>query len=144
MARQSDAYMLRRLRAAEGYLELGMPDQALEELDQIDSPGPYEAAKSFLKGEALKAQEHYEEAAQSLQRAALMFPFPHGRRAWQSLSECLRRTGREALADAAETNASLLEKAEHVLEKLAESLGEPSIIINITIQPRARRKKRQR
>ncbi|NOX53731.1 MAG: hypothetical protein GXP27_04715, partial [Planctomycetes bacterium] len=118
MAKQSDAFVLRKLRAAEGYLELDMPDQALQELDQIEDPGPYELEEKRLRGEALKAQSKYEEAAEWLQQAAVMFPFPHGRQVWQSLSECLRETGRDSLADAAETNAALLEKAEKVLTDL--------------------------
>jgi hypothetical protein len=49
--------MLRRLLAADGYLDLEMPVQALRELEAIEEPGPLEPAVQFLTGEALKSQE---------------------------------------------------------------------------------------
>ena len=133
MAKQSDVFVMRKLKAAEGYLELDLPDRALEELNQIEDPGPYELQEKCLRGEALKAQKKYEEAAEWLQQAAVKFPFPHGRQVWQSLSECLRQAGRDSLADAAETNAALLEKAETILTDLARTYALPPIFININL-----------
>ena len=60
---------VRRLTAAEGYLELDMPDYALEELEGIDDAGPYAGVVDWLAGEALKEKQDYEAAIESLQRA---------------------------------------------------------------------------
>jgi tetratricopeptide (TPR) repeat protein len=93
---------IRRLKRAEGYIELRMPERALAELDAIDDQGPFEAAVALLRGEALKSQERYVEAVDSLKRAAIMIPSPLNKRAWRSLSECYRLTGRAELADVAD------------------------------------------
>src|SRR3972149_2292301 len=95
---------LRPLEAAEGYLELQMPAQALEELGAIADPGPFEASISLLKGEALKGQERYDDAIAALQKAAQMIPAPHNRRAWMSLGECYRLGGPGDRADLGETS----------------------------------------
>jgi tetratricopeptide (TPR) repeat protein len=96
---------IRRLRAAEGYLELNMPKNALDELESIEEPGPLEAVVEFLKGEALKGQQRYEEAVEPLKRAAELVPAPHNQKAWLSLSECFRQGGKEELAEMVEIMA---------------------------------------
>jgi len=93
---------VKRLFAAEGYLELGMPQQALRELDEIDHLEPIEASVQYLTGEALKAQERYEDALEPLQRAAQLIPAPYNKLDWMSLSECFRRNGKDELADVIE------------------------------------------
>ena len=93
---------IRRLQAAEGYLELNLPKNAWDELQSIEDPGPLEAVVEFLKGEALKGQERYEEAVAPLKRAAELVPAPHNQKVWLSLSECFRRGGKEELAEMAE------------------------------------------
>lgn len=93
---------IRRLQAAEGYLELNMPKNAWDELESIEDPGPLEAVVEFLKGEALKGQQRYEEAVAPLKRAAELVPAPHNQKAWLSLSECFRQGGKEELAEMAE------------------------------------------
>lgn len=96
---------VRRLTAAEGYLELNMPEYALDELQAIENPGALEPAVCWLKGETLKAQRRYDEAIEPLQQAARTMPEPHNKRAWLSLSECFRRRGQTELADLAESFA---------------------------------------
>jgi len=96
---------IRRLQAAEGYLELNLPKYAWDELQSIEDPGPLEAFVEFLKGEALKGQERYEEAVAPLKRAAELAPAPHNQKAWLSLSECFRRGGKEELAELADIMA---------------------------------------
>jgi tetratricopeptide (TPR) repeat protein len=93
---------VRQLRRAEGYIELHLPDRALAELDAIQDQGPFEAAVALLRGEALKSQEKYIEAVDPLKRAAVMIPAPLNKRAWRSLSECYRLSGRDELADIAD------------------------------------------
>ncbi len=118
---------VRRLEAAEGYLELQLPARALEELAAIEEPGPFEASISLLQGEALKGQERYDDAIAALQKAAQMIPAPHNRRAWKSLGECYRLDGREELAQLVDTFASAPEMPPRVIA--------PVINISITIQP---------
>ena len=96
---------IRRLQAAEGYLELNMPKNAWDELESIEAPGPLEAVVEFLKGEALKGLERYEEAVAPLKRAVELVPAPHNQKVWLSLSECFRQGGKEELAEMAEIMA---------------------------------------
>jgi tetratricopeptide (TPR) repeat protein len=93
---------IRKLQRAEGYIELDLPERALAELNGIDAQGPFEAAISLLRGEALKVQKRYGEALESLKRAATMIPSPLNKRAWVSLSECYRLSGRQELAEIAD------------------------------------------
>lgn len=95
----------RRLIAAEGYLDLGMPQRAFEELHAIEDPGIFEAELNYLIGQAFKAQERYEAAIHPLQRAAMLFADPFNRVALLSLSECYRKCHRDDLADAVEKAA---------------------------------------
>ena len=96
---------IKRLVAAEGYLELNLPKNALEELEGIEDAGPLEAPRQFMMGQALKAQNRFEEAIRSLETAARRMPSPVRRIAWKALSECYRECGNDQLADLAETLA---------------------------------------
>lgn len=98
---------VRQLAAAEGYLELGMPEHALGQLKAVGDAGPYEAIAELLRGEAFKAEARYEDAIQPLHRAAELFPVPYSNRAWLALSECYRESGQRELADAAEKAATI-------------------------------------
>ena len=89
---------VRRLCAAEGYLELDMPDHALAELDAVADAGPLEPHAQFLRGASLMAKECYDDAVAPLQRAAMSAPCPYNRLAWLTLGECFRKGGREELA----------------------------------------------
>jgi tetratricopeptide (TPR) repeat protein len=61
-------------REAEGYLELGMPLQALQALDRLGDPAAFSPRSLFLWGEALRTLERYFEAVVPLERAAKMLP----------------------------------------------------------------------
>lgn len=89
---------MRHLTAAEGYLDLGMADHALEELRSVEPSGPFEAVVCLMKGKAFTLQERYGNAITQLQRAAEIVPAPDDRDIWLWLSECYRRHGREDLA----------------------------------------------
>lgn len=82
----------RRVREAAGYVELGLLDRALECLE-IEDLGPWEAAVNMFKGQILAAQGRFRDAAVAFERAAHLFPPPHDRVAWLTLSHCLRRAG---------------------------------------------------
>ena len=93
--------IVRRLAAAEGYLELNMPTYALAELSRVKEAGPFEPIAQLFLGEALQAQEKYAEAIQPLNIAAQTFPKPFNQRAFMALSNCYRHEGQEQLADEA-------------------------------------------
>lgn len=101
----SPQIVVRRLAAAEGYLELGLPNYALAELNTVTDPGPFAPIAELFRGEALQAQEKYADAIEPLNRAAQMFPSPFNQRALLALSNCYRHDGQIQLAD--ETAAAL-------------------------------------
>lgn len=88
----------RSLTAAEGYLELGMPKQALAELEAIQDPGPYRVPHVWLIGEALKADGRFEEAIEPLKSVTHLLPKLIQSQALRSLNECLEKTGRQTLS----------------------------------------------
>ena len=118
---------IRRLQAAEGYLELNLPQRARAELNAIQDQGPFEAAIALLEGEALKIEERYDEALVPLKRAATMIPAPLNKRAWRSLSECYRQSGRQELAEIADLviNAEEQQPAEQ----------KPQMVVRIAFVP---------
>lgn len=98
--------IVRRLAAAEGFLELGLPQYALSELARVDDAGPFEGIAKLLIGEALKAENRFDEAIPALNRAAELFPQPFNQRAWWGLSQCYREQGMNDLAEQAAANAT--------------------------------------
>lgn len=93
------ARVVRKLMAADGYLQLGLPAAALKELDGLEDCGPLSSACDYLIGQALMADNRHEDALEPLQRAAEMIPAPWNRAAHESLSVCFRATGQDALAE---------------------------------------------
>lgn len=106
MTPQDAPKVVRRLAAAEGFLELGLPQYALGELSRISDSGPFEGITKLLTGEALKAEFRFDEAIPALNRAAELFPQPFNQRAWWGLSQCYREQGMLELAEQAEANAT--------------------------------------
>lgn len=109
--------IVRRLAAAEGYLELNMPLYAIDELNHVEDPGPFEPIAQLFRGEALQAQEKYAEAIQPLNMAAQMFPKPFNQRAFMALSNCYRHEGQDELADEAAA-AAVTDAGTAVLEMI--------------------------
>lgn len=97
--------VVKRLAAAEGYLELGLPEYALTELNRVSDAGPFEAISQLLRGEALQAEERFTEAIPALNRAAELVPAPFNQRALLNLSRCYRANGQDQLAAEAEQAA---------------------------------------
>ena len=122
MSNEDSPRILRRLLAAEGYLELGMPQHALDELDTVEEAGPFTAPLQFMRGEALRAQERYEDAIKPLQEAAKLIPAPHNKQAWMSLSDCFRHRGQDVLADVVEMFAN------------APPAAKPELQVNVTFE----------
>lgn len=98
--------VIRKLAAAEGYLELGMSARAIAEVDSAGDSGPFEAIAQLLRGEALQHQNRLEEAIPALNRAAELFPKPFNQRALLGLSVCYRARGETDLADQMVAEAS--------------------------------------
>ena len=65
------------LREAEGYLELGMAEHALDLLDRLGDAAQANPYSWYLRGEALRELERYDQAIRPLRRAAKTAPdFP--------------------------------------------------------------------
>ncbi|MGD9648473.1 MAG: tetratricopeptide repeat protein [Pirellulales bacterium] len=88
--------LAQRLRAAEGYLELGMAEHALRVLDEIEEPNSSQGSVDYLRGEALRSLERYEDALVPLQRAVERLPSKIN--IWIALGWCQKRTGQLDLA----------------------------------------------
>ena len=95
------ARVVRKLMAADGYLQLGLPAAALKELDALSDVdcGPLASARDYLAGQSLMADDRHEDALAPLQRAAETIPAPWNRAAYESLSVCFRAAGQDELAD---------------------------------------------
>lgn len=91
--------IVRRLTAAEGYLELDLPVDALDELHKVENPGPFEGPYMWMTGLALRNQGLYDEAIAPLRHAARSMPDENGKVAWEALKECLEKSGRSATAE---------------------------------------------
>ncbi len=98
---------------AEGYLELGLAQQALECLERLGDPARFEVQTLYLWGEGLRAMERYFEALAPLERAAKAAP--EDVRVRMALSWCYKRTGRLDLAIAALREALAADPREPVL-----------------------------
>lgn len=97
-------------REAEGYLELGMAEHALQTLGRLGDPAAFDAESLYLWGESLRALERYFEAIIPLERAAKAAPDDiHIRIA---LAWCYKRTGRLDLAIDSLEQALIIEPSE--------------------------------
>ena len=92
---------VRRLLAADGFLDLNLPAEAVAELDRITDAGPLEGPRQLLLGIALKAAGNVEKAILSLEQAARIMPAPIRRFAWRELVDCYRTVGSAELAELA-------------------------------------------
>ena len=107
---------LRRLQVlqhAEGYLELGMAVQALTALDALDEDAGQDGSSLYLRGEALRALERYDEAIVALREAAEVLP--ENIHLWMALGWCYKRTGHLEQAIEALEMALAVEPAEAIL-----------------------------
>lgn len=94
------AHRIRRqqlVRQAEGYLELGMAEHALNVLARCGDPDSLPGQACYLRGEALRGLERYHEAVPSLSRAADLLP-EKAVEVGLALGWCYKRVGRIDLA----------------------------------------------
>lgn len=94
-------------REAEGYLELGMPEHALQMLGRLGDPSAFDGHALYLWGESLRTLQRYFEALMPLERAAKAAP--DDIRVRIALGWCYKRTGRLDLAIDALEQALLVE-----------------------------------
>jgi hypothetical protein len=83
--------VLKRLRAAIGYDELGMSAHALRSLDSLASLGdigPFALIADFLRGEFSKARENRIDLAMALGTAAGLLPTPVRQAVEMTLAAC--------------------------------------------------------
>jgi predicted Zn-dependent protease len=93
---------VRRILSADGYLDLGMPEKAVEELEKIGDAGPLEGPVQLMYGIALKQTQNFRDAITHLEKAARVMPSPIRRFAWRELVEAYRAVGSEELATLAQ------------------------------------------
>ena len=106
MANQISKRTTRRLIAAEGYLELGMPARAHGELDAVEVRDGVRKYVEYLRGQACVAEGRYSEAIPHLEFAVKRIPAPYNLNVWQSLGICYRAEGADELAVVAESMAN--------------------------------------
>ena len=95
---------------AEGYLELGLPQQALDALARLGDAADFDVHTLFLWGEALRAMQRHREALTPLEQAAEAAP--ENLHVWFALGWCYKRTGRIDLAIDSLQRALSIEPAE--------------------------------
>ena len=100
-------------REAEGYLELGLPQQALNALNRLGNPVDCGTTTQYLLGETLRSLERYGEALVPLQRAAQADP--ENVHVWLALGWCYKRIGRLDQAIQALDKAVAADPAEPLL-----------------------------
>lgn len=115
----------RRLLAADGYLDLNMPEYAIHELDLIEDAGAMSPSLYYLRGVALKDLGRVGEAIPYLEQAARMIPVPLCRFAWKSLSECYAAEGDVSMAELARMVA---ESTEFFDEEVDAEADEDNIV----------------
>lgn len=120
--RKSD-FISRRLLAADGYLDLNMPADALAELDRIEDPQAFTPSVYYLRGVTLQALGRIGQAIPYLEEAARLIPAPLSRFAWKSLSECYAAEGDVSMAELARMVAESTEMEDETVDPLAEDLN---------------------
>ncbi|MEM9702469.1 MAG: tetratricopeptide repeat protein [Planctomycetota bacterium] len=100
-------------REAEGYLELGMPGDALETLERRGRLVLGDARASYLMGESLRELRRFREAIFPLRRSVRLAA--QETRAWLALGWCCKRSGRLREAIAALERAVTIAPSEAVL-----------------------------
>lgn len=93
---------VRRLLSADGYIDLGMPERAIEELEKITDAGPLEGPTQLMHGIALKQVGNFTDAVTHLEKAARIMPSPIRRFAWRELVDAYRAVGSMQLAETAQ------------------------------------------
>lgn len=95
--KRRDRIRLNKLQLqAEGYLELGMAQHALDSLARIGDSANFNSHTLYLWGESLRSLERFHEALLPLQRASATEP--ENIHIWLAIGWCYKRTGQIELA----------------------------------------------
>jgi len=113
MSNQARVRRMKIQREAEGYLELGLPQRAIDTLGRLGDPSNFCAHSLYLWGEALRAMDRYEEALGPLGQAADIDP--ENIHVWLALGWCQKRVGRIDLAIEALEEALVADPSEALL-----------------------------
>lgn len=105
MRTQLTTVSLRRLLAADGYLQFQLPHRAIAELEKTGPAGPLEGPRQLLWGIALNQSDHAMQAIPHLEQAARLLPPTARCCAWHELEYAYREVGSEELAELAHTLA---------------------------------------
>ncbi|MFM7059109.1 MAG: hypothetical protein ACKO2P_19535 [Planctomycetota bacterium] len=98
MRTQMTPRAVRRLLAADGYLDLGLADRAAAELENIPAAGPLEGPRLLMLGMAKKQLGDFHGAIGDLEKAARMMPRPTRRFVWRELVEAYHAVGAHELS----------------------------------------------
>lgn len=150
----SEKQIVRRLTAAEGFIELQLPEMALHELSGIEEPGRFILPCLWLTSESLKQLQRFDEAATVLNQMVDRVPGQFNQPIKDSLRDCLERLGRdvppelvpstEPVADAAPAADGRGEETSRVLNVVIPSVGKiaveigKTITVSFTLDPQAR------
>jgi hypothetical protein len=104
--------VLKRLKTAVGYHELGMTQHALRCLDSLKSLGkigPFGLVEEILRGEFAANRKNHISVAKALEVVSCMLPMPARRAIRMTLAACYGQveTGRAANSVACTTDAKL-------------------------------------
>ncbi len=84
----------KRLTQASGFLELGLPEQALAVLNNLGPTGPFEAQVELLRGEAYRRQQKFQEAAVAFRAAAEKSLSTRDRQALMLMAVCFQQSSK--------------------------------------------------
>jgi predicted Zn-dependent protease len=101
MRSQLTGRTLRRLLAADGYLEFNLPGRAITELQKTGEAGPLEGPRQLLWGVALNQNSQPEAAIKHLEKAARLLPPSARCCAWKELESAYLQVGSHDLAELA-------------------------------------------
>jgi len=113
MGGPADKKLIRLLRQAEGYLELSMPQQALEALRKIEDPADQEYPFHLLRGMAHRDLKDYPQSLVYLEAAADINP--NSVTLQMALAWCYKRTDQLPRAISATEFAHQLDPKEPIL-----------------------------
>jgi hypothetical protein len=85
----------KRIEQSCGYLELSMPAQALANLDGLATEGQLEGALQYIRGQALRMQDKFDDAVEPLSIAARLLPEPAAKHVLLAVAQCQQALHRD-------------------------------------------------
>jgi hypothetical protein len=95
------AKITKRMTEAIGYLELGLANRAVAELDALGDPGVFRPAAEVIRGEIVRRSLRLCEDAVPVEVAAPFGPEPVEQHVWLTLAACCHAAGHEQAVTAA-------------------------------------------